>query len=100
MHTRKLSAAVLALSLGFLVASTPVIVAQNSAGQDMKQAGTETKDAAQDAGHGIAKGTKKAYHKTKHETKKVAHKTENGTKTAAHKTETGTKDALHKVEGK
>ena len=38
--------------------------AQDGAKQDMKNAGTETKDAAKDTGHGISTGTKKAYHKT------------------------------------
>lgn len=46
-----------------------------TAGQDMKNAGTDTKDAAKSAGAGIKKGTKKAYRKTKSGTKKAYHKT-------------------------
>jgi len=110
MHSRTLNAIVLASSLTFLMPATSMLALQ-SAKQDMKQAGTETKDAAQDAGHGVAKGSKKVYHKTKHGTKVATHKTVEGTKsasktvshdtkTAAHKTAHGTKDVLHKVEDK
>ncbi len=49
-----------------------------SAGQDMKNAGTDTKDAAKSTGSGIKKGTKTAYRKTKNGTKKAYHKTGKG----------------------
>jgi hypothetical protein len=49
-----------------------------SAGQDMKNAGSDTKDAAKSTGRGVKKGTKKAYHKTKSGTKKAYHKTGHG----------------------
>ena len=49
------------------------IVAQTP-GQDMKNAGSDTKSATKSAGSGISKGTKKAYHKTKRGTKKAYHK--------------------------
>lgn len=44
-------------------------------GQDMKDAGHDTKDAATTATHKTATGTKKAYHKSTHATKKGVHKT-------------------------
>ncbi|MDP9038695.1 MAG: hypothetical protein M3O02_05385 [Acidobacteriota bacterium] len=58
-----------------------------TAGQDMHDAGHETKNAGSDVAHGTA-----------HATKTVAHKTAHGTKTAAHKTAHGTKKAWHKTE--
>jgi hypothetical protein len=58
-----------------------------TAGQDMKDAGHDTKNAAVDTGHATKTTTKKAYHKTKSGTKKVYHKTADGTKTATHRTE-------------
>ncbi len=45
-----------------------------TAGQDMKNAGSDTKNATKSAGHGISKGTKTGYRKTKHGTKKAYHK--------------------------
>ncbi len=72
MHLRRLTGIVLAATLS----CTTIALAQNDSGakQDMKNAGSETKDAAKDVGHGIKQGTKKAYHKTKRGTKKAAHK--------------------------
>ena len=49
-----------------------------TAGQDIKNAGHDTKDAAKDTGHGIKKGTKTGYRKTKNGTKKAYHKTGRG----------------------
>jgi len=66
-----------------------------SASQDMKNAGHETKDAAVDAGHGTAKGTSKAYHATKKGAKTAAHKTAKGTETAADKTGDAAKTVGH-----
>ncbi len=68
-----------------------------SAGQDMHAAGTDTKDAAKDVGHGIAKGTEKAYDATKNGTEKVVGKGKHNTKKAYHKTKHGTKHAAHKT---
>jgi hypothetical protein len=55
------------------------VVAQESAKQDMKDVGHETKDAAKHTGNAVKKGTKKAYHKTKsgvhHTAAKVEEKT-------------------------
>ena len=54
----------------------------SGAKQDTKNAGHETKYAAQDAAHGTKQGTKKAYHKTKRGTKKAYHKTSDTTQGA------------------
>ncbi|HWZ12958.1 MAG TPA: hypothetical protein VNX22_07465 [Acidobacteriaceae bacterium] len=55
------------------------VVAQETAKQDMKDAGHDTKMAAKHTGHAVKKGTKKAYHKTKsgvhHTAAKVEQKT-------------------------
>ncbi len=75
MQLRKLSSLALGAALS-LSAITPLALAQtdNSAKQDMKNAGSDTKSATKSAGRGISKGTKKAYHKTKKGTKKAYHK--------------------------
>lgn len=62
-------------------------------GQDMKQAGADTRDAATTAGHKTKRGAKKAYHKSTHATRTGVHKgataTEKGAdKVAAHTTGT------------
>jgi hypothetical protein len=75
--TRILLAAGLGLGLGCGVALG------QSAGQDMKDAGHDTKAATVDTGHATKTTTKRVYHKTKHVTKKAYHKTAEGTKTAA-----------------
>jgi hypothetical protein len=61
----------------------------SGAKQDMKNAGHETKYAAQDAAHGTKQGTKKAYHKTKRGTKKAYRKTKDTTKGAVDGTKEG-----------
>ena len=66
---------------------TPAAFAQDSAKQDMKDAGHDTKQAVKKTGHGIAKGTKTAARKTKNGTKKVVHGAAHGTKKAADKVE-------------
>jgi hypothetical protein len=87
-----------------------------TAGQDMKSAGTDTKAAAKDTGHATATGAKKVYHKTTTGTKNTAHKvadskagentrkaattTGHATKTAATKTAHATENAGDKVAGK
>jgi hypothetical protein len=74
--TKKLwTGLVLASTLALAPAS--LLVAQ-TAGQDMKDAGHDTKNAAKDTGHGIKKGTKTGYRKTKNGTKKAYHKTGSG----------------------
>jgi len=67
------------LVLGAMLAggSTSAWTQDNSAKQDMKNAGHETKSAAKDAARGTKRGTKKAYHSTKRGTKKAWNKTKN-----------------------
>jgi len=72
-----------------LVLLLGVSFAQDSAKQDMKDAGHETKNAAKDVGHATKKTVKKTGHTVKKGTKKATHK-------AAHKTEEG----AQKVEDK
>ena len=78
----RLSALFLGAALIYLPAagwSLPTLSQDSGAKQDMKDAGHETRDAAQDAGHGVKQGTRKAYHKTKRGTKKAWHKTKDTT---------------------
>lgn len=72
-------AASLALLLG-------VASAQDSAKQDMKDAGHETKQAAKDTGHATKKTAKKAGHNVKKGAHKAAHKTEEGAQKVEDKT--------------
>jgi hypothetical protein len=73
MHFRQLAIITLASSFGLGISSGAALA--QDAKQDMKNAGTETKDATKDAGNGVAKGTKKAYHSTVNGTKVAADKT-------------------------
>lgn len=72
MHRRTLSTFALTALLTIALPSTLAIA--QTAGQDMKNAGSETKSATKNAGRSISKGTKKGYHKTKKGTKKAYHK--------------------------
>ena len=72
MQPRKLFTITLTAALCFMSPAT-ISLAQ-TASQDMKNAGSDTKSATKSAGSGISKGTKKAYHKTKRGTKKAYHK--------------------------
>ena len=66
------------IALASLLTFAPcAALSAQTAKQDMKNAGSHTKSAAQDAGHGISEGSQKAYHKTKRGTKKAYHKTKN-----------------------
>ena len=58
-----------------------------TAKQDMKDAGSDTKSAVKKTGHGIAKGTKTGARKTKNGTKKVVHGAAHGTAKGADKVE-------------
>ena len=85
------------LLLGAALAFTPALgwsqtTTDQSAKQDMKDAGHETKDAAKDAGSATKKGTKKAYHKTKNGTKKGWDKTKNTTEGAVNGAKEGAKE--------
>ena len=53
---------------------------QETAKDDLKKSGQETKDAAKDAGKGVKKGTKKAVNKSAKATKKGASNVEDKTK--------------------
>lgn len=81
-----------------------------TAKDDVKKAGTDTKDATKSTGHAIAKGTKTAATKTKngtetagkdtgHVTKKAAVKTKDGAETVGKDTAKGTKKVVHSVAG-
>ena len=65
-----------------LLASTLALASVSAfaqtAGQDIKDAGHDTKQAAKSTGSGIKKGTKTGYRKTKNGTKKAYHKTGQG----------------------
>ena len=75
-----LGAVLLALSaLGFAQATDTTTPQDNSAKQDMKDAGHDTKMAAKKSGHAVKKGTKKAAHKTAKTTKHGAQKVEDKT---------------------
>lgn len=79
------------LSTALLIASSlalPAYQGTQSAGQDMKDAGTDTKNAAKDVGH----GTKKAAKKTGHAVKKGTHKAASETSKGANKVEDKTAD--------
>lgn len=54
-------------------------IAQETAKQEIKDAGSDTKAAAKHTGRGIKKGTKHAYHKTKHGVHRTAEKVEDKT---------------------
>jgi hypothetical protein len=58
-----------------------------SAKQDMKDAGHATKDAAKDTGRATKKTAKKTGHAVKHTTKKATHKTAQKTREGAQKVE-------------
>lgn len=82
------------LSIALLIAGSSAIPAyQESAGQDMKQAGTDTKNAAKDFGH----GTKKAAKKSGHAVKKGTHKAASETAKGANKVEDKTSDTNPKL---
>src|SRR3954462_4925909 len=55
--------------------------------QDMKDAGSATKDAARDTGHATKKTTKTTGHKVKHGTKKAVNKSAEKTRQGADKVE-------------
>jgi hypothetical protein len=62
------------------------LVAQDSAKQDMKDAGHEAKEAAKDTGHATKKAAKKTGNEVKKGTHKAAHKTEQGAQKVEDKT--------------
>ena len=70
-----------------LAAATPA----QTAGQDVKNAGHESKEAAKDVGKGTAKATKTGARKTKNGVKKGAHATASGIEKGADKVEDKTR---------
>ena len=60
-----------------LIATSLSTLHAQTASQDIKNAGSHTKAAAQSAGNGVSKGTKKTYRSTKRGTKNAFHKTQN-----------------------
>ena len=76
-----------------LAVSQPTTPRQDdSAKQDVKDAGHAPKDATKDTAHDVKKGTTKAYQATKHGTKKVWHKTKDTTEGAVHGAKEGARD--------
>src|SRR5438552_3921955 len=93
------------------VTSTLFAVPQQSAKQDVNDAGHDTKQPAKDAGHGTKQAAKGVGHGTKHAathtgravrtgTNKTGHGIKKTSKSAAHKTVHTTKVGAQKVEGK
>ena len=85
-----------------------VAVAQDSAKQDMKDAGHDTAAAAKDVGHATKKGAKDVGHATKTGAKDTGHATEDAGKDIGHgtkkvvnagatKTDEGAKKVEHKT---
>ena len=73
----------------------PVVLAQ-TAGQDVKDAGHDTKDAAKDTGHGVAKGTKAVAHGTKKGTNKAYDSTKDAAKDTGHDVQRAPRRSVHK----
>ena len=65
--------------------------AQTTAGQDLKNAGHETKEATKDAAKGTGKGIETGAKKTKRATKRAAHATARGVEKGADKVEDKTR---------
>jgi Ni/Co efflux regulator RcnB len=80
-----------AVLLAALTGSSFAIPQNEGAGQDMKNAGNATKDAAKDTGRATKKTAKKTGHAVKKTSKKVAHGTAKKTKEGADKVEDKTK---------
>ena len=101
------SAGRLIVAVAFLAAPFTLSAGAQSAGQDMKGAGHETKNAAVDTGHATkhvakktAHGTSRVAHKTAHGTKVVGKDIGHGTKVGAEKTVHGTENLGDKIAGK
>ena len=75
----------------------PTLGHAQTAGQDMHNAGTDTKNASVDTGHAVKHTTKKTYHKSKSGTAKVADKTKEGGTIAVDKTKEGTVKGFDKT---
>jgi len=73
------------LGMVFLGFGLAMAGSAQTATQEMKQAGTETKEAAKSAGRSVKKGTKNAAHNTKRVAKKGVNKVASGTEKGAEK---------------
>lgn len=85
-----------ALSFGLSVGA----YAQDTASQDMKDAGQQTKNGAKEVGHGTSNAAKGVAHGTTTGAKKVGSTTKNTTKKVVHKGAQKTDEGATKVEGK
>jgi gas vesicle protein len=94
MMTKSITRYLLAAGLAVALVSGPAY--GQEAGQDVKDAGHATKDAAVDTGH----ATKDAAKDTGHATKRVYHKTKRVTKRAAKTTAHRTENAGDAIAGK
>lgn len=91
-HTKWMTAPLLASLFLFAAAQASRAQSDSTPKQDIKTAGTDTKDATKKTGHAVAKGTKVAAKDTAHGTKTAAVKTKNATKKVFHgSTESGPK---------
>jgi len=79
MYKSTKSAVVLSIA-SFLLAATSFGAPGQSAKDDLKEAGKETKKAAKSTGRAVKKGTKKAVNKTAEVTEKGAEKVKDKTK--------------------
>jgi len=77
----------LSIALVLTFAATPSLKAQETAGQDLKGAGHDTKQAAKDTGKATKKAAKNTGHAVKKGTNKAADKTEDGAKKVKDKTD-------------
>jgi Ni/Co efflux regulator RcnB len=88
MMIRILKSIFASIAVLFLFTMGPAkLMAQDSAKQDMKDAGHETKDAAKDTGRAVKKTAKKTGHEVKKGTHKAAKKTEHAADKVEDKTE-------------
>jgi len=96
---KKIAVMLAAGALGFGL-GIGVVCAQDTAGQDMKAAGHETKSGAQEVGHGTSTAAKGVAHGTTTGAKKVGSTTKNTTKKVFHKGAQKTDEGAAKVENK
>ena len=87
MRTLKKVASYLMLSSLFIFTGASLLAAQDSATQDMKDAGHETKNAAKDTGRATKKVAKKTKRTVKKGTHKAAEKTQEGAEKVKDKTD-------------
>ena len=99
MQLRTLQVVILASALTISM-SIALAIAQEPAKQDIKAADTDTKNATEDVGKGVATGSKKVYKKTASGTKTVGKDIGHGSKVAAEGTAHGTEKLGDNIAGK